>query len=220
MKMQQVPEQSGVYTLLIAGPVGPLELEITVPSNPRWDRVAIIGHPHPLQGGTMHNKVVTTLVRVFTQCAIPTLRFNFRGVGQSFGVYDAGQGESEDLLCILTWWLTRYPEARVLLSGFSFGSYVAYRAALQWPCALLVSIAPPVHHYDFTQHPKVWCPWLIVQGTTDEVVSCQEVTDFIAAHAPDVVVDYFQDTGHFFHGRLVELKTRLLAILNQYGWIK
>lgn len=95
---------SGDHPLLLSGLAGQLEAVLSVPENMNPSYVGIIGHPHSLQGGTMNNKVVTTMARAFKELGIPSLRFNFRGVGQSSGSYDDGIGESEDMLALTKMW--------------------------------------------------------------------------------------------------------------------
>ncbi len=197
----------GEHVLLVPGTVGQIEAVFTVPVNPHPTLGAILGHPHSLQGGTMNNKVVTTLVRACKELGIPTLRFNFRGVGQSAGQYDAGIGESEDMLLLAQQWL--HEEMRhFIFAGFSFGSYVAYRAAAQLPHRLLISIAPPVHHYDYQEFSTVPSPWSIIQGDADEVVPADLVYQF--AEQSNLPIHSFPATGHFFHGKLIELKEQLM----------
>lgn len=204
----------GDHALMLAGSVGQLEVILTVPENVNTDYVAILGHPHSLQGGTMHNKVVTTLARTFKELGIASIRFNFRGVGLSAGVYDAGVGESEDMLLLARQWLQERPEATLLFAGFSFGSYVAYRAAAQCKHALLITVAPPVHHFDYTEFTLSPTPWLVIQGDADEVVPLPLVQDFIA-RIPAIQLLRFTETSHFFHGKLIPLKERLIyAILD------
>lgn len=210
----------GVYPLSIPGIAGNIELELTVPPSANWHYVAILGHPHSLQGGTMNNKVVTTLVRAYKELAIPSIRFNFRGVGQSDGEYDAGLGESEDMLLLSRLWRQAFPTAVVFFAGFSFGSYVAYRAAAAYQQQIanetcLITIAPPVHHYDYTEFALKSMPWVIVQGDDDEVVPAQLVYDFALQTKPVLPVLRFENTGHFFHGKLIELKTRLIDVIGE-----
>lgn len=205
----------GEHALTLTGAVGNLESILTVPDHPIPHLGVLLGHPHSLQGGTMQNKVVTTLVRTFKTLGIPSLRFNFRGVGQSEGTYDAGIGESNDMLLLANGWQKADPSVQFIFAGFSFGSYVAYCAARQHPSLLLITIAPPVNHchYDPFKQP---CAWLIVQGDDDEVVPANLVFDFAAKATPDIPVLRFSETGHFFHGKLIELKDRLTeAILAQ-----
>ncbi len=212
----QLLYQAGDHPFNIPGPVGNIEGVLSVPNAPRESLIAIIGHPHSLQGGTMNNKVVTTLARLFTSLNIINLRFNFRGVGATAGVYDAGVGESEDMLFLVDELKRTKPEAHFIFSGFSFGSYVAYRAAGAASPHALISIAPPVHHYDYQAY-SIDAPWFIVQGEADEVVPAQEVYAFIEQTKPKPLIISLKDTGHFFHGKLLDLKSLLLAALIQKG---
>jgi alpha/beta superfamily hydrolase len=199
----------GEHALMLEGQVGKLEAILTVPPNPHYTYIAFLGHPHSLQGGTMNNKVVTTLARTFKELGIPSLRFNFRGVGQSQGNYDHGIGESEDLLVLVRQWLAEQPQARFLFAGFSFGSYVAYRAAAQQQHELLISIAPPVHHYDYKEFDQTPNPWIIIQGLADDVVPFDLVDEFARKSKPIIPLIEFPETGHFFHGNLLLLKEKL-----------
>lgn len=203
--------KAGEHPLSLQGLAGSLEAVLTVPETIQSTHVAFLGHPHSLQGGTMNNKVVTTMARVFKELGIPSLRFNFRGVGQSEGVYDNGIGESEDMLALVKAWQKEQPEIKLMFAGFSFGSYVAYRTASQCGQGVLITIAPPVHHYDYKEFQPYPNPWLIVQGDADEVVPAQLVLDFAQQASPAIPVIEFADTGHFFHGKLIELKEKLIA---------
>ena len=206
----------GEHPFFFQGQVGQLEVVLSVPDNVDKRYIAVLGHPHSLQGGTMNNKVVTTLVRVFKELNIASLRFNFRGVGQSDGTYDDGVGESEDMLLLARQWQQEIPDARFLFAGFSFGSYVAYRSAAQWNPYLLVTVAPPVHHYDYLEFSKAPSPWIVVQGDNDEVVPEQVVLDFVVKASSPLPLLRFADTGHFFHGKLIDLKTRLIEEVRNY----
>ena len=212
LKLNQITAP-GDHALTLFGAAGPLEACFCVPDVISTRYVALLGHPHSLQGGTMNNKVVTTLARVFKELGIASLRFNFRGVGASAGVFDAGVGESEDMLCLARQCTAAFPDAALCFAGFSFGSYVAYRAAAQYAHALLITVAPPVHHFDYTQvdytqKSRRPAPWIIVQGAMDDVVPLPLVLDF-AQKAALPVLD-FPEAGHFFHGQLIALKARLL----------
>lgn len=203
----------GNHALVVDGIAGPLEVLLSVPEVSNSTYVAVLGHPHSLQGGTMDNKVVTTLARVCKELGVPSLRFNFRGVGQSAGVYDEGIGESEDMLFLVRQWQQKQADRQLLFAGFSFGSYVAYRAAAQCAGSLLISIAPPVHHYNYNEfHPEL-SSWLIVQGDADEVVPASLVKDFAQNASPVIPMFEFANTGHFFHGKLIELKAQLIDYL-------
>jgi len=194
----------GDTALTLSALAGAVEASLMVSDNYDKRFIALLGHPHSLQGGTMQNKVVTTLARVFKELGIASLRFNFRGVGHSAGQYDAGVGESEDMMHLGALCQQALPNVRFCFAGFSFGSYVAYRAAAQSQSALLVTIAPPVHHYDYTEWKPKPSPWLVVQGDEDDVVPLAEVLAF--AELQQLSVIQFPETGHFFHGQLIKLK--------------
>lgn len=208
MIVSHLLQTPGEHALTLQGLAGAIEACLSVPETIASSKVAFIGHPHSLQGGTMNNKVVTTLAKTYKELGIPSLRFNFRGVGASEGVYDAGLGESDDMLHLVDTWRQEFGEVPFIFAGFSFGSYVAYRAASQTPGASLVTIAPPVHHYDYHAFKPAPNPWLIVMGDADEVVPAELVYEFAAG--TELPVIRFPDTGHFFHGKLLDLKARLL----------
>ncbi len=208
-----VLKTSGDHTMILMGAVGSLEAILTVPETVNAHYVAILGHPHSLQGGTMHNKVITTLARLFKDLGIVSLRFNFRGVGASDGIYDAGVGESEDMLCLTEQCLKILPKAAVCFAGFSFGSYVAYRAAAQHAHRLLITVAPPVHHYDYTQWQLDSKKWVVIQGAQDDISPLSLVQDFSEIHGLDLI--HFAAAGHFFHGQLIALRNELMAYFSQ-----
>lgn len=209
MIFQSLLDHAGEHPFQFSTEAGKMEGILTVPETVASRRVAILGHPHSLQGGSMSNKVVTTLARTFRDRGIPSLRFNFRGVGASEGEYDAGMGESQDMLRLCELWQQEQPEARFIFAGFSFGSYVTYRAAAQHAHELLISVAPPVHHYDYHDFSPAPYPWLILQGLEDEVVPAEKVSDFVQMMTPQPHLIEFKDTGHFFHRKLIDLKTVL-----------
>lgn len=213
-------------TFLIPGPAGDLEL-ITSPIDEAKHKsaVAVICHPHPLHGGTMNNKVVTTLARAFKDLGLRTVRFNFRGVGKSEGSFAAGIGETDDLLAVINWVKKTCPGDALWLAGFSFGGYVSARvAALYAPSnkgdalhepisvAQLVTIAPQVSRFKST-YPMITCPWLLVQGEQDEIVSPEEVFEWVETLNPKPIVIRMSGAGHFFHGQLLELRRKLVEVL-------
>lgn len=207
--------QSGEYPFVFHGKAGKLEAVFVKPPSSDGRYIALLGHPHSLQGGTMNNKVVTTLARTFKELGIPSIRFNFRGVGQSSGEYDAGVGESDDLLLLALACEREFPGVKIIFAGFSFGSYVTYRAAAQHSHALLISIAPAVHHYDYAEFSPPPSPWIILQGDADEVVPIASVRSFVA-QLPVVYLE-FPETGHFFHGKLIDLKSSLIQLIQTQG---
>ncbi|OUS13783.1 hypothetical protein A9Q89_02080 [Gammaproteobacteria bacterium 53_120_T64] len=171
--------------------------------------VAVICHPHPLYGGTMDNKVVSTLVRIYRDLGIPCLRFNFRGVGASAGQHDEARGEIDDLCLVSEWLLSRYPQSRLLLAGFSFGSAIAAAASERMSVEQMVLIAPPVMRYSYAPEGAFTCPVSVVFGGQDELVSAQEVEAWLGLLASPVVPIFIPDASHFFHGQLKALREKL-----------
>ncbi len=200
---------------LIEGPAGALQIRYHgVAVDTPVSRVAVVCHPHPLHGGTMDNKVVTTLVRAYNALDIPAVRFNFRGVGASGGAHDDGVGEVDDLLAVAAWACRHHPGASPLLAGFSFGSGVAGNGALRLASVEhLVLVAPPVGRYGFTDRSHFPCPWALVMGGRDELVDPAGVHDWASRQSPPPRVLDLPESGHFFHGHLVQLREGLVAIL-------
>lgn len=193
--------------LQLTGPAGVLEVAVDLPSAHEARRgVAVLCHPNPPDGGTMHNKVVTMAARALTELGVATVRFNFRGVGQSQGVFDEGRGETLDLLAVADWVRKSRPDDAFWLVGFSFGSWVALQGARQLPVQQMISIAPPVGLRDFTGVLPPPCPWLLVQGENDEIVRPQAVYDWVATLDPPPTLVRMPETGHFFHRRLLDLR--------------
>jgi uncharacterized protein len=207
--------------LTLAGPAGGLESLIETPvsgENRQSAQVAafaVVCHPHPQFGGTLDNKVVHTLARAFNQLGAPAIRFNFRGVGTSSGTYDDGRGEIQDALAVIAWGRERWPGAALWLGGFSFGGSVAVWAAGEAAPARLVAIAPGISKIGVTGAAPPECPWLIVQGDADEVVPPQVVLAWARSlkPAPEVVV--LPGAGHFFHGRINDLRETVLAFMGR-----
>ena len=194
----------------IPGPAGILEGLTACPKKETRGMVAVILHPHPLYGGTLNNKVVHYLSRTCNLLGIPSLRFNFRGVGMSSGEYDAGRGEVDDCLAVLDWIAQRRPGFPVWLAGFSFGAYVAYQVAgRDARVERLLTVAPPVNLFDFSDLPTPKCPWTLVQGENDELVPLSAVRSWAETlpQQPDWIG---LPADHFFHGKLNLLSQALL----------
>lgn len=198
------PASSGALNL--PGPAGLLECLIERPEQDERSGTAIVCHPHPLHGGTMHNKVVTMVSRSLVELGLSTVRFNFRGVGQSQGEYDDGNGETEDLRAVADWLRRERPGDALWLAGFSFGSYVALRAAQALAPQQLIQIAPPVGRWAFDAIDLPDCPWLVVQGEADEVVDPAAVFAWVARLAKPPQLVRMPETSHFFHRRLMDLR--------------
>jgi alpha/beta superfamily hydrolase len=195
--------------LTLAGPVGALEAVTLCPKVRRVAATAVILHPHPLHGGSMHNKVVTTLARGFADLGLASVRFNFRGVGGSAGEFAHGAGEARDAAAVIEWVRRVRPDDSVWLAGFSFGAYVALRIAREANVAGLVTVAPAVHLYDFAAFAPPDCPWLLIQGEADEVVPAAAVRRWLAGLARPPQTQFLPEVGHFFHRRLDALRTAL-----------
>ena len=173
--------------------------------------IAVVCHPHPLYGGTLTNKVAHTVAKTFAGMGVETLRFNFRGVGQSQGEFDHGLGEVNDMLAAVSWLRERYPEAPLWLAGFSFGAFVALSGHKLARADRLLLVAPPVAMFEFPAEAGVEIPWCVIQGTEDEVVDSAQVVAWASnqIHVPKICT--VAGGGHFFHGRLVTLKEMISA---------
>ncbi len=198
---------------VIAGPAGALEALVEVPAGCDGRDCAVVCHPHPLYGGTMHNKVVHTTARALQELGFATVRFNFRGVGASAGAFDDGRGETDDGLAACDFAGARWPGARLTLAGFSFGAFVAYRLAGLRPAARLYTIAPPVRRFDFERYPVPPVPWTVIQGDRDELVDHAQVLEWTGRLSPPPDVVILPGAEHFFHGRLHELREAVQAPL-------
>ncbi len=186
--------------LIFAGPAGQLEGMLHLPvGTPRG--IAVIAHPLPTMGGNMDNKVVTTLVKAFVETGHATLRFNFRGVGASAGEHDNGTGETQDAIAAAGFMRREYPGLPLLCAGFSFGAYVQARAALELQPQQMALVAPAVERHAMPQVPD---NTLLVHGDLDDIVELDAVLRWARPqHLPVVVL---AGAGHFFHGRLNQLR--------------
>lgn len=185
----------------LTGPAGHIEGVAHLPREaPR--AIAVVAHPLPTMGGTMENKVAVTLAKTFTELGCAALRFNFRGVGASEGEFTGGDGEEQDLIAIVHYAREQFgDELPLVLSGFSFGGYIAARAANILHPQHLVLAAPAVGRFNM---PAVSPDTLIIHGEQDEVVPLADVFEWARPqHLPVVVLP---EAGHFFHGRLSQLR--------------
>jgi alpha/beta superfamily hydrolase len=204
-QLEAFPEERSEAMLL--GPAGALECVFDVPKEDQARPATIvICHPHPQHGGTMHNKVVTILERSMRELGLRTVRFNFRGVGSSEGEFDDGYGETDDLFAVVEWVRRNRPNDALWLGGFSFGAFVSLKAAQNLKLGQLISIAPPVGRYGFSELSHPGCPWLVVQGDEDDLVKIDDVHEWAETvePAPDLVV--MEQADHFFHRRLMDLR--------------
>lgn len=196
--------------LQLQGPVGVLEAKLEFPDAGVVRRAgcAIVCHPLPTDGGTMDNKVVTTVARALRELGITTLRFNTRGTGNSAGTFDHGVGESDDLHAVAAWLRAAHPDDALWLAGFSFGSFVTLKNAVELRADAVISIAPPVagRGWDFSQIELPQVPWLVVMGEADEIVEPEAVFDWVDALPQPPTLVRMPETSHFFHRKLIDLR--------------
>ncbi|MEF7615484.1 alpha/beta fold hydrolase [Aquincola sp. MAHUQ-54] len=193
----------------IAGPAGALQCALDAPAD-AVRGVMVVCHPHPLHGGTMDNKVVQTVARAGLQCGLRTVRFNFRGIGESAGTWDEGRGEVDDAMAVVA--AFRDPALPLWIAGFSFGGYVASQAAARLPqaerAAGLVLVGPATRNFPVAQVPD---DTLVIHGEADDVVPLQATLDWARPQSLPVVV--VPGVGHFFHGQLPVLKSLVVRHL-------
>ena len=208
---------------LIPAPAGVLEVDALWqndnPNDPNTDTVALLCHPNPLFDGTMNNKVVTTMYRFARDDGMHVVRFNFRGVGQSTGEHDYAEGEVVDAMTVLQWIAEQTNARKLWLGGFSFGGYVTARvaehvleAAHIWglddfDVSKIALIAPSVEKNDSTDISLPADRTFEIYGNADEVIAPENMQAF--ADRLGIVVSVVDGAGHFFHGRLSELKKLL-----------
>ena len=206
------------YPALIPGPAGPIQMLIDPPpAQSIICGMAVIAHPHPQMGGTMHNKVVHTLAKILSKHGYIAVRFNYRGVEQSTGVYDHGIGEVDDYLAVVHWAANFFQQSQLWAAGFSFGSFIAASASLRLPSSIALQgtwlIAPPISRMNFDALAALSMPTYVVQGTEDEVVDPQDTYAWCTGRAEQVQLMKMEDAGHFFHQRLTDLQQLLSPTL-------
>jgi hypothetical protein len=191
--------------LFLQGPAGRLEAILKEPAS-EVTRAAIVCHPHPLFGGTMHNKVVFRIARAFQDAGFAVLRFNFRGAGKSEGVHDNGRGEQDDLQAALRFIETKYPKSALWLAGFSFGATVMLRAACEDEgLRAMVAAGTPVSRQDLANVSPCNKPKLFVQGALDEFGSPEDLRRFVATLEGTNHLKIVEGADHFFEGHLPEV---------------
>jgi alpha/beta superfamily hydrolase len=205
--------------LFIPAANGQLEAILKEPRNRAHSRVALVLHPHPLGGGTMHNKVVFRAAAALNDAGLIALRINFRGVGQSSGVHDEGRGELEDVRQALHYLETNYPGEPITVCGFSFGARVGLEVGIADKRVVnLISIGTPLDKYDFTFLESCEKPCLFVHGDQDEFGSVSRLERLVAAiqqHNQAVELHVVKGSGHFFEGHLDELKQIITNWINR-----
>lgn len=190
-------------TFFIDGPAGRLEAMLWTARNPDPPLAALVCHPHPLFGGTMHNKVVYQAAKALHHFGVPVLRFNFRGAGLSEGEHDKGRGEQDDVRAAINYLAGQFPGKPILLAGFSFGSWVGLRIGCEDSrVTKLIGLGIPVDNSDLSYLRACVKPKLIIQGGNDQFGSRANV-ERLFAELPEpkrlVIID---NADHFFAGKL------------------
>ncbi|MGB7923867.1 MAG: alpha/beta fold hydrolase [Pyrinomonadaceae bacterium] len=196
--------------LLIPAPHGHLEGILKEPRAADASRgVALLLHPHPLHGGTMHNKVVFRAGAALNDAGLTVLRINFRGVGQSTGTHDEARGERDDARVALDYLAEHYPNQPITLAGFSFGARVGLEVGVtDARVSRLIGIGTPVNMYDFTFLEACLKPILFVHGSRDEFGDVERLRALMTTlqAQTDVQLSIIEGAGHFFEGHLDEMK--------------
>lgn len=198
--------------LTVAGPAGAIDVSVDLPQAAPVRGLALVGHPHPLFGGTKDNKVAQTLARAFVQLGYATVRPNFRGVGGTAGEHDNGQGEQDDLLAVIEWmrqqrdWSADAATLPLALAGFSFGSFVVSHVARRLaeagtPAERLAMIGTAASRWQVAPVPA---DTIVIHGEQDETVPLASVLDW--ARPQELPVTVIPGADHFFHRKLHLIK--------------
>lgn len=200
-----------IESFFLPGPAGRLECLIKHPPEARPDTAAaVVCHPHPLFGGTMHNKVVHAAAEAIAQAGLPVLRFNFRGAGASAGRHDGGPGEQDDLAAVLDHLDGRYPGRPLLVAGYSFGAFVGLRVGCRDPrVAALIGIGAPVGLFDFGFLKECAKPLTLIQGTEDPFGPLPLLMVLAAALPGGASVAPIAGAAHSFGAQLDALALRV-----------
>ncbi|NNC23917.1 alpha/beta hydrolase [Salinisphaera sp. USBA-960] len=188
----------------IDGPAGALETAIAMPKTSARGLV-LVAHPHPQQGGTLDNKVTYMTARAMVESGFAAIRVNYRGVGQSEGGYDAGQGEFDDLRVARQWALQQSGLPYAGVAGFSFGAWLALCLAVSDGARALLTIGLPVEYFE-NNLPRADTAWRALFGDADDVIDVDRAIHAVQALQPPVDTQIMSGAGHFLHGRLSELR--------------
>jgi len=194
--------------IFLEGPAGPLEAILWTPAPPQQGPplATVVCHPHPLFGGTMHNKVIYNTAKSLDALGLPVLRFNFRGAGLSGGEHDRGLGEKDDVRAALDFLGKQFPGFPVLLAGFSFGAWVGLRVGCEDPrVSHLIGLGIPVNSTDFSFLSKCAKPKLFVHGSNDAFGAVEKVKMLVASLPGENHLAVVEGADHFFAGKLNQL---------------
>lgn len=205
---------SRLREVTLAGPAGVLEGLLQERDPHDHALAAVVCHPHPLHGGTLHNKVVHRIASVLHELGAAVLRFNFRGVGRSQGTHEEGVGELEDARAALRWMEARHPGTRLWVAGFSFGAWVAARLAASEPgVERVILVAPSVGTSDFSAMRVCATPKLVIQGTNDDLCPPALLEAEFPTWADPKTLIKVEGATHFFDRRLAQLGDALRGAL-------
>ena len=200
----------------LEGPVGRLEAILWTPPNATPPLAALVCHPHPLFGGTLHNKVIYQTAKSLSALGLPVLRFNFRGAGLSAGTHDRGRGEQGDVRAALDFLAAQFPDTPLLLAGFSFGSWVGMRVGCEdHRVTHLIGLGVPVNNTDFSYLANCEKPKLFVHGSNDEHGAVENVKNLVASLPGENRLVVVEGVDHFFVGKLDELDQAITAWVSE-----
>ena len=208
-----------LLTVEISGPVGMLEGAMNASAVVTARAMAVLAHPLPTAGGTMHTKALYHAAKGLAGIGCPVLRFNFRGVGRSAGTFDAGPGEKDDFMAALNFMTSRYPDvSRVWAGGMSFGAWIAMTAGVQDSrVSTLIGIAMPISRYDWEQVRRSSKPKFFIHGERDEICPLKEIREFYArAEEPKELV-IIDAADHLFDGKVSEVADAIEDLLSDWS---
>ena len=202
----------------ISGPAGVIEGIINANARSAPHAIAVMAHPLPPEGGTMHTKAVFHAAKALARIDCPVLRFSFRGVGRSAGTFSGGAGEREDFRAALEFMIARYPDVKaVRAAGMSFGAWVAMTGGAVHPrVTSLIGIAVPVTRYDFSPVAQAGKPTFLIHGERDELISVKDVRKFYAQLPEPKELVVIDDTDHLFDGRASEVGDAVEDLLKDF----
>lgn len=208
-----------VINVDIPGPAGQLEGLINAKSNGEPRAIAVLAHPLPTAGGTMHTKAVFHAAKALARIDVPVLRFNFRGVGRSAGAFSDGAGEQGDFGAALAFMKARYPDVKAIWAGgMSFGSWVAMTVGAGDPhVSALVGIACPVNKYDYSAVVSAGKPTFLIHGERDELISQKEVRKFYALLPEPKELVIIDAADHLFDGKVSEVGDAVEDLLQDFN---
>ncbi len=217
MTLREIPGPTGRLEVLLDEPPGARRVNeqgLLEGSGPALRAAVVLGHPHPLKGGTMHTKAVYQSAKALARIGCAVLRFNFRGVGLSAGSFDKGVGEQDDYRAALDFMQTRFPAAPLWAGGMSFGSWVGLSVgAGDERVSTLIGIAMPLNRYDFSRIRDSTTPKFFVHGEFDEVCPVKAVREFYAQAAEPKELVVIDSADHVFDGKVGEVADAIEDLL-------